>query len=120
MASSATSEPPALRARVEGLLDSDLDRPWCVHRLYEELYDERTRGNREEDLRATERAADALVDARRARREVISATSIGIHCEDSLYWSARSGRSSLGEFGPEFESPAILRRLGSHLFCRGL
>ena len=110
----------ALAMRLGESLDSDLDRPWCKHRLYEEVVLPHGWTDRENMLLVTERAADELVAAGRARREYISAIGIGVHCEDSLYWSPKANRSALADFGPEFESPTVLRRLASHFQCHGL
>ncbi|MFY9717384.1 MAG: hypothetical protein WAK40_05565 [Thermoplasmata archaeon] len=113
-------ETSQLSSRIESTLNSDPERPWCVHRLYEELVAAREPGNREVLLEATQRAADALVVNGKAHREFVSAIGIGVHCEDALYWSKRSIKRSLADFGPEYESPTILRRLASHFQCHGL
>jgi len=110
----------ALATQIDSALSGDLDRPWCVHRLYEELLAAPGGASQDHMLVATQQAADELVAAGRARREYVSATAIGVHCEDALYWSARSERLQLIEFGPEFESPTLLRRLASHVQCHGL
>ena len=109
-----------LKDQIEAALESTPDRPWCVHRLYENLLASRAPGSREDMLAITLRAADDLVMEGRAHREFVSAIGIGVHCEDSLYWSPHAGRQSLAEFGPEYESPVILRRLASHFQCHGL
>lgn len=116
-----SAEPsPELMARIENALDTDPDRPWCVHRLYEELLTPSDRQDRESMLDATERAADELAEKGRVQRERISAFSIGVHCEDSVYWSRRSEKARLSDFGPEYEEPVVLRRLASHFRCTGL
>ncbi len=117
---SRTAEPHVeeLKREIQRTLDADPEHPWCVHRLYEELLSDEPRGVRVLDL--TERAADALAEAGGARREAISAMTIGVHCQDSLYWSTRSPHARLADFGPEYESPTILRRLASHFECHGL
>jgi len=115
------SEPTLdLKERIKTALEENPGRPWCVHRLYEELVPTGSPRARDEMLEVTRRAADELVREGRANREFVSATAIGIQCEDALYWSRRSGKTALAEFGPEYESPTILRRLGSHIQCRGL
>jgi|HubBroStandDraft_1064217.scaffolds.fasta_scaffold02285_7 hypothetical protein len=111
---------PALKDQIEATLDADPDRPWCVHRLYEELVATAIPGGREDMLVLTQTAADDLVMEGRAHREFVSAVGIGVHCEDSLYWSPESEKRTLADFGPEYESPRILRRLGSHFQCHGL
>jgi len=109
-----------LKVRIQATLEKNPDRPWCLHRLYEELMPRGSPLGRDEMLEVTRRAADELVTEGRAYSEFVSATAIGIQCEDALYWSRPSGKKVLAEFGPEYESPTILRRLGSHIQCRGL
>jgi hypothetical protein len=109
-----------LAAQIDSALNSDLERPWCVHRLYELDPAAPTATDRDSGLTLVQRAADELVAAGRAKREYVSATGIGVHCEDALYWSPRAHRAALAEFGPEYESPTVLHRLASHFRCRGL
>ncbi|MGA9838935.1 MAG: hypothetical protein WBF81_03405 [Thermoplasmata archaeon] len=106
--------------RIQATLDETPERPWCVHRLYEELLAKGPSPSRDDGLVVTQGAADDLVTAGRAHREFVSAVGIGVHCEDSLYWSRHSEKTSLAEFGPEYESPTVLRRLASHFQCHGL
>jgi len=109
-----------LAIQIESALNDDLDRPWCVHRVYEEFLSSPGLGSREELLGVAQKAAEELVRAGRARQEYVSATSIGVHCEDTLYWSSRSARERLADFGPAYEWPTVVQRLGSHFQCRGL
>jgi hypothetical protein len=109
-----------LATRIDVALNEDVDRPWCVHRLYEKLVSGQATASRDNMLEVTQRAAEELVRLGRARREYVSAIGIGVHCEDALYWTARSDRSQLSDFGPEYESPTILHRMASHFQCRGL
>ncbi len=109
-----------LKDQIEARLEETPDRPWCVHRLYENLLASSSPGGREDMLALTLKAADDLVMEGRAHREFVSAIGIGVHCEDSLYWSPSAGRQTLAEFGPEYESPWILQRLASHFQCHGL
>jgi hypothetical protein len=111
---------PDLKEQIETALQETPERPWCVHRLYEELLAARAPGGREDMLLLTHQAADALVMEGRAHREYVSAVGIGVQCEDSLYWSSTSDKKSLVDFGPEYESPTVLRRLASHFQCHGL
>jgi hypothetical protein len=106
--------------QIAAALEESPDRPWCVHRLCEHLLGPRAPGGREDTLALTLEAANELVMEGRAQREFVSAIGIGVHCEDSLYWSPTSGRQTLAEFGPEYESPVILQRLASHIQCHGL
>ena len=116
----AASAPAGLKLRIEATLEETPERPWCVHRLYEALVASRMPNDREEMLDATRNAAEELVVEGRARREFVSAIGIGVHCEDSLYWSPDSPQNTLADFGPEYESPTVLRRLASHFQCHGL
>lgn len=109
-----------LRERIEAALAEEPLRPWCVHRLYEELTDSDGQWDREHGLFQTQYAADVLAQEGRVRRESVSAVTIGVHCEDTVYWSIRSECRRLDEFGPDYETPAILHRLGAHFLCHGL
>jgi len=109
-----------LSDRIYETLAAEPDRPWCVHALYESLLASPSDQRRDELLLETQRAAEALVADGRARREFVSAVGIGVHCEDSVYWTPGAGKATLAEFGPEYESPAILHRLASHIRCHGL
>ena len=111
---------PVLKTRIVEVLDGPPERPWCVHRLYEELLAGPSPERRDDLLALTQAAAEELVNEGRAHREFVSAVGIGVHCEDSLYWSRDSNKRSLANFGPEYESPAVLHRLASHFQCRGL
>jgi hypothetical protein len=115
----ATASLSELASRVDSTLAGDLDHPWCVHRLYEVLLSA-PGASRDEMLLVTQRAAEELVAVGRARREYVSATSIGVHCEDTLYWSSGSDRQKLADFGPAYEWPTVVQRLSSHFQCRGL
>ena len=111
---------PGLKERIESVLDGSPDRPWCVHRLYEELVAGPSTSARDDMLVVTRNTAEELVIEGRVRREFVSAIGIGVHCEDSLYWSRESEKTQLADFGPEYESPTVLRRLASHFECHGL
>jgi hypothetical protein len=118
---SATPSLSVLMDQIESELNADVDRPCCVHRLYESLVRSGRSGEDSDQLlSAVQDAADELTRRGRARQEAISAISIGVHCQDTVYWSIRSPNHALQEFGPEYESPTVLRRLASHIRCRGL
>ncbi len=112
--------PEELIARVQAMLDEEPEKPWCVHRIRDQVASDRDEFADEALLFESRRAADLLVATGKARRESVSAVAIGVHCEDSVYWSTRSKFEALEEFGPEYESPAILHRLASHFECHGL
>jgi hypothetical protein len=116
----ATVSLSGLATKIQEALNDDLDRPWCVHRLFEEFLSGPGQMGRDDLLAVTRKAAEELVRAGHAREEYVSATSIGVHCEDTLYWSARSGKQRLADFGPAYEWPTVVQRLGSHFQCRGL
>jgi hypothetical protein len=120
MASAVKTPKVDLALRVQQALDRDPDRPMCIHRLYEEVIAPVHEGALEPMLDVTQRIADEVVARGRARKESVSALSIGVHCEDCMYWSMRSSRTRLEDFGPAYESPAILNRLASHFRCHGL
>jgi hypothetical protein len=109
-----------LRERIEAALAEEPLRPWCVHRLYEDLTDPDGRWDREHGLFQTQYAADVLASEGRVRRESVSAVTIGVQCQDTVYWSLHSECERLEEFGPDYETPAILHRLGAHFQCHGL
>jgi hypothetical protein len=109
-----------LSDRIAETLEQDADRPWCVHGLYEALLASPNDHRRDELLVETQQAAEALVAEGRARREFVSAIGIGVHCEDAVYWTPGAGKTILADFGPDYESPAILHRLASHIRCHGL
>jgi hypothetical protein len=110
----------ALMDRIAAALDQDPDRPWCVHGLYEQVAKPFEPAEREDVLTRTRLAADMLVEHGRARFEPVNAVAIGVQCQDWTYWSARSSHDRLEQFGPEYETPVVLRRLVSHFQCRGL
>lgn len=120
MAHDVAEEIEALMDRIGAALDQDPDRPWCLHGLYERVAKPFDGAEREDLLLRTRLAADLLVDHGRARFEVVNALAIGVQCQDWTYWSARSPHVRLEQFGPEYESPTVLRRLVSHFECRGL
>lgn len=115
------SEPGrVLRDRIEAAVNEEPYRPWCVHRLHEEVAELYSDEDREYQLMATHLAADQLADRGKLQRQEVSAVTIGVHCQDTLYWSPEAGYTSVDEFGPDYESPALLRRLGAHFQCHGL
>ena len=127
MAAHSLPEPPAtaltgraLRDRIEAAVNEEPFRPWCVHRLHEELVEGLSDEDREYQLMATQLAADQLADRGKVLRQEVSAVTIGVHCQDTLYWSRDSGYTSVDEFGPDYENAALLRRLGAHFQCHGL
>jgi hypothetical protein len=121
MPAPASTALSGLMDQIESELNADVDRPCCVHRLYESLARSTRAGEDPDQLLSTvQDAADELTRQGRARKEAISAVAIGVHCQDTVYWSVRSPNRALQDFGPEYESPTILRRLASHIQCHGL
>lgn len=118
MAAEAAPELGDLMVRIESVINREPDHPWCVHRLFETVLPAAPREDRWLEL--TENAADTLAREGRVHREPVSAMTIGLHCQDCLYWSSASPAACLADFGPDYESPKILRRLTSHFECRGL
>ena len=116
-----TDEPsPELGRRIQATLETAPLRPWCVHRLYESIVAAADGRPLDAGLSATEQAAEALRHGGRVQGESVSALAIGVHCQDSLYWSVRSQHHRLEEFGPEYAAPTILYRLAAHFRCHGL
>jgi hypothetical protein len=109
-----------LKAQIAANLDESADRPICVHGLYERVQEGAPDVSRDLLIEQVRSAAEDLVHEGLARRAYVSAIAIGAHCEDEVFWSARSPHQQLEEFGPEFDSLAIARRLASHIQCRGL
>jgi hypothetical protein len=109
-----------LRERIESAVAEEPLRPWCVHRLYEELAAPDGSVDRDHGLLQCQYAADFLAHDGRIRRETVSAVTIGVQCQDTVYWSTESECERLEEFGPDYEAPAILHRLGAHFQCHGL
>jgi hypothetical protein len=118
--SSADGSLDSLRDRIETALREEPLHPWCVHRLYEELIAPDGFVDREHGLMRTQYAADMLAHEGRVRRETVSAVTIGVQCQDTVYWSTESECGRLEEFGPDYETPRILHRLGAHFQCHGL
>jgi hypothetical protein len=107
--------------RIGKAIETDRARPWCVHRLYEEvLRPWKDGGSRADLLPLARAAADELVRRGSVRSEPVSAIAIGAHCDDLLIWSQRASAVRLADFGPEYEVPLVLRRLVSHFECHGL
>ncbi|HKV90414.1 MAG TPA: hypothetical protein VJQ43_04350 [Thermoplasmata archaeon] len=110
----------SLQDRIEAAVNDEPYRPWCVHRLHEELADAIPLADREHMFLMTQLAADQLAAMGRIQREEVNAVTIGVHCQDTLYWSPQAGKRRVEEFGPDYESPTLLRRLGAHFQCHGL
>lgn len=111
---------PGLKAHIESNLHDSVDRPICVHGLYESLKDDLPSTGRDDLVEKVRSAAEALVAEGQARHAYVSAIAIGAHCEDEVFWSSRSPHQRLEEFGPEFDPMEVARRLASHFVCHGL
>lgn len=109
-----------LKLQIQTAIRSEPLQPWCVHRLAESILAPDDPDVRTSAVLRTENAANVLTDEGKARRETVSAVTIGVHCQDTLYWSPEATQKALEDFGPEYESPAVLRRLASHMYCHGL
>ncbi len=120
MSDAPTAVMEGLMAEISAAVETDLARPWCIHRLYEEVVSPSGRFPLDDLLLKTELAANQLAARGELRAEPISTVSIGVHCQDSLYWSVHAAPGRLEEFGPEYESPRVLYRLASHFRCQGL
>jgi hypothetical protein len=107
--------------RVTAAVEGDQERPWCVHRLAEEVLlpwigDQ----GRDSLIDLARDAADVLIREGQVRSEPVSATAIGAHCDDLLIWSTHAPARTLADFGPDYEVPFVLQRLVSHFQCHGL
>ena len=120
MLNQVPSPSPKLMECVEDALNHDLERPWCVHRLVEEVIRPAGSATRTISWKSSNKRAWPYVGEGRAQFELVSALAIGAHCEDALFWSARAHQRELADFGPEYEAPWVLERLVSHFQCRGL
>jgi hypothetical protein len=109
-----------LKERIEANLNDSPERPICVHGLCETLQDADPTASREVLVESVRAAAEDLVQEGHAQHAYVSAIAIGAHCEDEVFWSARSPYQHLEEFGPEFEQLTVARRLASHFECHGL
>jgi hypothetical protein len=108
--------------QVAAALEGDRERPWCVHRVAEEVLQpwKGPEGARADLVDLARIAADVLVREGKVRSEPVSATAIGAHCEDLLIWSPHCEAEHLADFGPDYEVPFVLQRLVSHFECHGL
>ncbi|HKV90137.1 MAG TPA: hypothetical protein VJQ43_02955 [Thermoplasmata archaeon] len=119
--SPADSVLASLRAGVDASVSGEPLEPWCVHRLAETLQDPTgNEAEREQQLMVTQLAADQLAAEGKLKRASVNAIALGVHCEDVLYWSPKTGFDRVAEFGPDYEEMALLRRLGAHFRCHGL
>ena len=114
------TELDGLKDQIESTLNESIDRPICIHGLYETVKEGDLGAARGELVERVRAAAENLVQEGHAHRAYVSAIAIGAHCEDEVFWSARSPHRKLAEFGPEFEQLAVARRLASHFECHGL
>jgi hypothetical protein len=110
----------ALKDQIEANLNESIDRPICVHGLYETIREADPSARREDLVESVRAAAEDLVQEGHALHAYVSAIAIGAHCEDEVFWSSRSPNQRLEEFGPEFEQLTVARRLVSHFECHGL
>jgi hypothetical protein len=109
-----------LKEQIEANLNDSLERPICVHGLMETIKQSAPSATRADLVESVRAAAEDLVQEGHAQHAYVSAIAIGAHCEDEVFWSARSPFLHLEEFGPEFEQLAVARRLASHFECHGL
>jgi hypothetical protein len=109
-----------LKEQIESTLNDSIDRPICVHGLYETVKEAEPGAARADLVELVRTAADNLVLEGQAQHAYVSAIAIGAHCEDEVFWSARSPHRRLEEFGPEFDPLVVARRLASHFECHGL
>jgi hypothetical protein len=103
----------SLMTKLRSYLDDHPDRPWCVHEMWEEVG---VKHPGEDMLVETQRALNHL-----ARNGTIGSSGMMVErgegvCDDWFYWSKRSGKSYLDEFGPPWLFPGLSDLIKSH--CR--
>ena len=102
-----------LMTKLESYLDAHPDRPWCVHEMFEEVG---AKHPGEDMLVETQRSLNHLARAKRiASSGMLVERSDGV-CDDWFYWSIRSGRRELGEFGAHYRFPELSDLIKAH--CR--
>jgi hypothetical protein len=102
-----------LTANLQKYLDDHPDRPWCVHEMYDAV------GSHHE-------GEDMLVETQRALNHMVRNGTIGSSgmmversegvCDDWFYWSAKSTKRHLDEFGPKWQFPELSEKIQQH--CR--
>lgn len=103
----------SLMDRLQTYLDAHATRPWCVHELWDEV------GSKfpgEDTLVETQRLLNHLARAGRiASSGEMVERGDGV-CDDWFYWSAKSGKRYLDEFGARYQFPGLSDLIRSH--CR--
>ncbi len=102
-----------LMEKLQAYLDAHADRPWCVHEMWEEVG---VKHPGEDMLVGTQRALNHL-----ARQSKIGTSGMVVErdggvCDDWYYWSMKSGKKFLDEFGPKYRFPDLSDRIKAH--CR--
>ena len=103
----------SLMEKLQTYLDDHPDRPWCVHEMWGEVG---VKHPGEDMLVETQRALNHL-----ARTGRIGTSGMMVErgqgvCDDWFYWSTKSGKKFLDEFGPKWQFPRLSELIESH--CR--
>lgn len=109
----AESSSETLMNKLQAYLDANPTRPWCVHELFEEVG-------------AKHPGEDMLVETQHSLNHLARLGRIGSSgmmvergqgvCDDWFYWSAKSGKKFLDEFGPKWQFPKLTDLIEAH--CR--
>ena len=109
----ATASSEAMMTQLQAYLDAHNDRPWCVHELYDAV------GSKimgEDMLVETQHALNHMARSNRIYSSgMVVERSEGV-CDDWFYWSAKSGKRFLDEFGPKYQFPGLTDIIKAH--CR--
>lgn len=102
-----------LMANLQNYLDARPERPFCVHEMFDAVGSHHLG---EDMLVETQRALNHLARIGRIRSSgMMVERSEGV-CDDWFYWSAKSGKKFLDEFGPKWQFPKLTDLIEAH--CR--
>jgi len=111
MAAQAAAE--TLMAKLQAYLDAHPDRPWCVHEMWDEV------GSKypgEDMLVETQHSLNHLARAGRIHTSGMMVERGDGVCDDWFYWSNKTGKKFLDEFGRKWQFPDLSDLIKSH--CR--
>jgi hypothetical protein len=101
----------SLMEKLQAYVDSHPNRPWCVHELWDSVG---SKHPGEDMLVETQRSLNHLARAGRVGTSgMIVERGDGV-CDDWFYWSTKSGKKYLDEFGSKWQFPALSELIKSH------
>ncbi len=103
----------SLMDKLQGYLDGHSDRPFCVHEMWEQVG---VKHPGEDMLVETQRALNHLARSGKIGTSGMVVERGGGVCDDWYYWSNRSGKKYLDEFGRAYQFPDLSDRIKAH--CR--